>query len=181
MPNAAPHTKWLCITSISVQTNPALTSRNRERCHRKNRVSALLAPQVSIQYAGCPLKIGQVIRRPRDGRLLTDKMHYPWQDFPGCATCFSGRCREAILKCQGGELNSRPRAYESPALPLSYPGLKKCLSCADALRQPDQPRMLSGLLYAEILRHRPLSYPASKRRKVQSRRARCQRNRKMST
>src|SRR5881392_219072 len=26
--------------------------------------------------------------------------------------------------CQGGELNSRPRAYESPALPLSYPGEK---------------------------------------------------------
>src|SRR5204863_8766978 len=25
-------------------------------------------------------------------------------------------------KCQGGESNSRPRAYESPALPLSYPG-----------------------------------------------------------
>ena len=25
-------------------------------------------------------------------------------------------------ECQGGELNSRPRAYESPALPLSYPG-----------------------------------------------------------
>jgi hypothetical protein len=49
-------------------------------------------------------------------------MHYPSQDFPGCATCFGGRCREAILKCQGGELNSRPRAYESPALPLSYPG-----------------------------------------------------------
>jgi hypothetical protein len=28
----------------------------------------------------------------------------------------------AIRECQGGELNSRPRAYESPALPLSYPG-----------------------------------------------------------
>lgn len=27
-------------------------------------------------------------------------------------------------KCQGGELNSRPRAYESPALPLSYPGIR---------------------------------------------------------
>ena len=27
-----------------------------------------------------------------------------------------------IKNCQGGELNSRPRAYESPALPLSYPG-----------------------------------------------------------
>jgi hypothetical protein len=27
-----------------------------------------------------------------------------------------------IEKCQGGESNSRPRAYESPALPLSYPG-----------------------------------------------------------
>jgi hypothetical protein len=25
-------------------------------------------------------------------------------------------------ECQGGESNSRPRAYESPALPLSYPG-----------------------------------------------------------
>ena len=28
--------------------------------------------------------------------------------------------------CQGGELNSRPRAYESPALPLSYPGKRVC-------------------------------------------------------
>src|SRR5205823_12224126 len=27
-------------------------------------------------------------------------------------------------ECQGGELNSRPRAYESPALPLSYPGVR---------------------------------------------------------
>jgi hypothetical protein len=27
--------------------------------------------------------------------------------------------------CQGGELNSRPRAYESPALPLSYPGISR--------------------------------------------------------
>ena len=26
------------------------------------------------------------------------------------------------MECQGGDLNSRPRAYESPALPLSYPG-----------------------------------------------------------
>src|SRR5205823_14039537 len=31
-------------------------------------------------------------------------------------------------QCQGGELNSRPRAYESPALPLSYPGAKKISS-----------------------------------------------------
>src|SRR6266481_7510911 len=30
--------------------------------------------------------------------------------------------RNAKSTCQGGELNSRPRAYESPALPLSYPG-----------------------------------------------------------
>jgi hypothetical protein len=28
-----------------------------------------------------------------------------------------------LKMCQGGELNSRPRAYESPALPLSYPGV----------------------------------------------------------
>src|SRR5437763_16306272 len=32
--------------------------------------------------------------------------------------------KERVGECQGGELNSRPRAYESPALPLSYPGLK---------------------------------------------------------
>src|SRR5438128_7782984 len=29
------------------------------------------------------------------------------------------------IRCQGGDSNSRPRAYESPALPLSYPGAKK--------------------------------------------------------
>src|SRR5437868_127782 len=32
------------------------------------------------------------------------------------------------IRCQGGELNSRPRAYESPALPLSYPGASKISS-----------------------------------------------------
>ena len=32
------------------------------------------------------------------------------------------RTSNAQLICQGGESNSRPRAYESPALPLSYPG-----------------------------------------------------------
>ena len=31
-------------------------------------------------------------------------------------------------RCQGGESNSRPRAYESPALPLSYPGVEKGLT-----------------------------------------------------
>src|SRR5204862_115561 len=31
---------------------------------------------------------------------------------------------ERVGGCQGGESNSRPRAYESPALPLSYPGAK---------------------------------------------------------
>src|SRR6266850_6862008 len=30
--------------------------------------------------------------------------------------------RSANGECQGGDSNSRPRAYESPALPLSYPG-----------------------------------------------------------
>ena len=32
-------------------------------------------------------------------------------------------------KCQRGELNSRPRAYESPALPLSYPGIARQIEC----------------------------------------------------
>src|SRR5436305_4153656 len=34
------------------------------------------------------------------------------------------RCeKERVGECQGGDSNSRPRAYESPALPLSYPGI----------------------------------------------------------
>ena len=33
-----------------------------------------------------------------------------------------------MKECQEGELNSRPRAYESPALPLSYPGNKDFLT-----------------------------------------------------
>src|SRR6266403_257849 len=32
---------------------------------------------------------------------------------------------ERVGECQGGDSNSRPRAYESPALPLSYPGAKR--------------------------------------------------------
>ena len=36
--------------------------------------------------------------------------------------------------CQGGESNSRPRAYESPALPLSYPGNP----CATHENRPSQ-------------------------------------------
>jgi hypothetical protein len=36
--------------------------------------------------------------------------------------------------CQGGELNSRPRAYESPALPLSYPGVGDKFNTARADR-----------------------------------------------
>src|SRR5439155_21581326 len=39
---------------------------------------------------------------------------------PRRAVQYINRCH--FQKCQGGESNSRPRAYESPALPLSYPG-----------------------------------------------------------
>ena len=49
-------------------------------------------------------------------------------------------------RCQGGESNSRPRAYESPALPLSYPGGIFLDSVSEELGS-DQPRKLSGLLY----------------------------------
>ncbi len=34
-----------------------------------------------------------------------------------------GHIGDVLLWCQRGESNSRPRAYESPALPLSYPGI----------------------------------------------------------
>src|SRR4051812_33792590 len=36
---------------------------------------------------------------------------------------YQTRAARISLKCQRGESNSRPRAYESPALPLSYPGV----------------------------------------------------------
>src|SRR5437868_14469232 len=55
-------------------------------------------------------KSGQPIRIPALEKLLK-----------GVFVIHHGRTR----KCQGGELNSRPRAYESPALPLSYPGFKR--------------------------------------------------------
>src|SRR5205085_1405418 len=53
-------------------------------------------------------------------------------------------------KCQRGESNSRPRAYESPALPLSYPG--KSLADYHRVISNDQPRMAFGAAL-------PLSYP----------------------
>src|SRR5205085_11954012 len=58
-------------------------------------------------------------------------------------------------KCQGGELNSRPRAYESPALPLSYPGVKTFYRVFKSLPTRPTPE---ALLYSEIFRSKPLSY-----------------------
>jgi hypothetical protein len=49
-------------------------------------------------------------------------------------------------------LNSRPRAYESPALPLSYPGDKDFLTAqADYLNSQPTPNAFGAAL--------PLSYP----------------------
>src|SRR6266513_455896 len=53
-------------------------------------------------------------------------------------------------KCQGGELNSRPRAYESPALPLSYPG---ALFISQSLSQdvcPTNPECFRSCSTAEL-------------------------------
>jgi hypothetical protein len=44
--------------------------------------------------------------------------------YPGSGRSINPQSEFRNSKCQGGELNSRPRAYESPALPLSYPGAK---------------------------------------------------------
>src|ERR1041385_3679800 len=60
-------------------------------------------------------------------------------------------------KCQGGDSNSRPRAYESPALPLSYPGFYFARKGTEFFLT-DQPRKRSGLL--------PLSYSGAKERKL---------------
>src|SRR5439155_6391479 len=54
----------------------------------------------------------------------------------------------SVGNCQGGELNSRPRAYESPALPLSYPGATKISNkVRPASQLPTNPECFSGLLY----------------------------------
>jgi hypothetical protein len=69
------------------------------------------------------LKNGQLIPQPREVMPPTyERTHYLTDYFSAYAVSYSALFHEAILKCQGGELNSRPRAYESPALPLSYPG-----------------------------------------------------------
>ncbi len=47
----------------------------------------------------------------------------PWRMQPGVPP--------AAAWYQGGELNSRPRAYESPALPLSYPGILQGVNVAE--------------------------------------------------
>src|ERR1051326_5250406 len=52
--------------------------------------------------------------------------------------------------CQGGELNSRPRAYESPALPLSYPGVDRVFNCAAVLGQTTNPECFRGCSTAEL-------------------------------
>ena len=57
-----------------------------------------------------------------------------------------------MKECQEGELNSRPRAYESPALPLSYPGDKDFLTAlALYLNSRPTPNAFGAAL--------PLSYP----------------------
>src|ERR1044072_6822614 len=53
-------------------------------------------------------------------------------------------------KCQGGESNSRPRAYESPALPLSYPGAENVFSCAARSGQTTNPEGFRGCSTAEL-------------------------------
>src|SRR5581483_3607353 len=67
---------------------------------------------------------------------------------PGPNLCDVGRriraayTPKASQMCQGGDSNSRPRAYESPALPLSYPGV---LSSNDIKQtSPDQPQRFQG-------------------------------------
>src|SRR5690242_1913299 len=47
-------------------------------------------------------------------------------------------------ECQRGESNSRPRAYESPALPLSYPGI-----CDGARKIMASPNVASADFYSK--------------------------------
>ena len=82
-----------------------------------------------------------------------------------------GNPDSALENCQGGDLNSRPRAYESPALPLSYPGfyfVQKSL--ANSLKRPT-PNAFGAALAP--------SYPCEiGGDKAQSHDLRCQRERK---
>src|SRR6266436_9193655 len=82
-----------------------------------------------------------------------------------------GNPDSALENCQGGDSNSRPRAYESPALPLSYPGfyfVQKSL--ANSLKRPT-PNAFGAALAP--------SYPCEiGGDKAQSHDLRCQRERK---
>src|SRR3954470_6031086 len=73
------------------------------------------------------------LSRKRDDRLLRDCVGRglelcPNREVVEVEAVHSKEARE----CQRGELNSRPRAYESPALPLSYPGVRRQNSTAPA-------------------------------------------------
>src|SRR5207248_9658160 len=57
---------------------------------------------------------------------------------------------QGVKECQGGESNSRPRAYESPALPLSYPGYLRFYRVFDALPSPTNPECFRGCSTAEL-------------------------------
>ena len=56
----------------------------------------------------------------------------------GVLTESTPQARENESWCQGRELNPRPRAYESPALPLSYPGTLSLVCEIHAEKQADK-------------------------------------------
>ena len=95
-------------------------------------------PQLATESSGCRGMTTKMLGKPR---IKIDR----GADI--VATCRSLKDVNPSHKriCQRGESNSRPRAYESPALPLSYPGIK--LSVFAKSPKSDQPRKLSGLLY----------------------------------
>src|SRR5437868_5647659 len=62
-------------------------------------------------------------RKDGPGRCRCAKAFFSWRQFAARRKIWRPTSQsQKNRECQGGELNSRPRAYESPALPLSYPG-----------------------------------------------------------
>src|SRR5436190_13444335 len=57
-------------------------------------------------------------------------------------------------KCQRGELNSRPRAYESPALPLSYPGDARQIECCRLHVSTASPALMIAAVAAPLALNR---------------------------
>jgi hypothetical protein len=123
---------------IELPTNPECSRGCSTAANGKLRVVDSFSPSSFSRYSGLLLKLRLLyLRRLPDDRRSVSSCGYdradvervfPVNQEPTQYSAFPTTLSECkpvpfFRSCQGGESNSRPRAYESPALPLSYPGV----------------------------------------------------------